>query len=66
MEKKKMNMLLTFDAVELNYHATYHLKALDKYYSNIYIYIDWKKALFPIVLWYYHVTYMLAIHLTKC
>ena len=32
-----MNMLLTFDTVELNYHATDHLKALDKYYSNIYI-----------------------------
>ena len=35
--EKKMNMLLTFDTAELNYHATYHLKALDKYYSNIYI-----------------------------
>ena len=38
--EKKMNMLLTFDTAELNYHATYHLKALDKYYSNIYIYLS--------------------------
>ena len=48
-------MLLTFDRVELNYDATYHLKP-----------IDWKKALFPIVLWSYHVTYILATHLIEC
>ena len=61
--KKKMNMLLTFDAVELHYLATYHLKALDKYYT--YIYIDRKKSLLSTVLWSYHVTNILATHLIK-
>ena len=27
-------MLLTFDTVDLKYDVTYHLKALDKYFSN--------------------------------
>ena len=60
-------MLLTFDTVEFNYHASYHLKAFDKVlFKYIHIYIDWKKSFFPIVLWSYHVTYILATHLIKC
>ena len=48
-------MLLNFDTAELNYHATNHLKALGKYYSNIYI------LYFIYILYIFYILYMYYI-----